>query len=328
MQANSGNEGPNTSDCVESDDAAEALNMMGTIDGTSWIMDSGCSFHICPSLEWFKVLSDFSGTIILGNNQVCSIKGIGSIKIRMQDQSVKILNDVRYIPEVKRNLISLGSLEKKGYTFSSSDGKMLVKKGGNVVMTAERRGSLYYLHAFVIKVRDDELNLIKTASLRIWHERLGHPSMGSIRELAKKQIISVDDAEELPPCQDCIRGKAKKLLYPTGKHNSTSPLEYVHSDLWGPTSENTIGGGNYYMFLIDDFSRKTWIYILKAKSEAFGKLKEWCNEVELEKGCKVKCLRIDNGLEYLSRDFDDFCKQKGIRRHRTVPLNPQQNGGG
>ena len=79
------------------------------------------------------------------------------------------------------------------------------------------------------------------------------------------------------------------------------------------------------MTFIDDYSRKTWIYILKEKSEAFVKFKEWCTEVKLEKDCKVKCLRTDNGLKYLSKSFDDFCKQMGIKRYRTVPLNPQQN---
>lgn len=150
--------------------------------------------------------------------------------------------------------------------------------------------------------------------------------MESIKELMKKQVISADESGEIDPCQDCIRGKAKKLPYPTDKHNSTSHLDYVHSDLWGSASVNTIGGGRYYMSLIDDYSRKTWIYILKEKSEAFEKFKEWCTEVELEKGCKVKCLRTDNGLEYLSREFVSFCKQRGIKRHRRVPMNPQKNG--
>lgn len=40
----------------------------------------------------------------------------------------------------------------------------------------------------------------------------------------------------------------------------------------------------------------------------------------------LKCLRTDNGLEYLSKEFDEFCRSKGIKRHRIVPLNPQQNG--
>ena len=115
-------------------------------------MDSGCSFHICPNSDWFEELADSSGTVILGNNQKCNIRGIGSIRLRMQDQSVKVLNDVRYIPEVKRNLISLGLLESKGCSFFSSGGRMLVKRGESVVMTTERRGSLYYLYASVIKV--------------------------------------------------------------------------------------------------------------------------------------------------------------------------------
>lgn len=321
-----GNKTAGTSDCVELNQEAEALNVMETIDGASWIMDSGCSFHICPNLSWYEQIDQASGTVTLGNNQVCEVKGIGSIRLRMQDQSVKILTDVRYIPKVKRNLVSLGSLESKGYSFLSSGGKMLVRKGQDVVMTAERRGSLYYLYASVLKLHQDEVNLVKPISLKMWHDRLGHLAMGSIRELVKKQVISADDAQEPDPCQDCIRGKAKKQPYPTGKHISSSPLDYVHSDLWGPASVSTIGGGRYYMSLIDDYSRKIWIYILKEKSEAFKTFKEWCSAVELEKGCKVKCLRTDNGLEYLSKEFDNFRKERGIKRHRSIPLNPQQNG--
>lgn len=61
--------------------------------------------------------------------------------------------------------------------------------------------------------------------------------------------------------------------------------------------------------------------ILKKKSDAFE-----CLAVEVEKGYGLKCLRTDNGLEFLSKDFDSFCKSKGIKRHRTAPWNPQQNG--
>ena len=80
------------------------------------------------------------------------------------------------------------------------------------------------------------------------------------------------------------------------------------------------------MSIIDDYSRKIWLYILKEKSEAFTKFKDWCKLMETEKGCCLKCLRTDNGLEFCSREFDVFCLEKGIKRHRTVPLNPQQNG--
>lgn len=47
---------------------------METIDGNPWIMDSGCSFHICPNLDWFQHMSEASGTVVLGTNQICDIK--------------------------------------------------------------------------------------------------------------------------------------------------------------------------------------------------------------------------------------------------------------
>ena len=94
--------------------------------------------------------------MVLGNNVVCHVEGIGSIRLRMQDGSVKVLREVRYIPEVKRNLVSLGLLDKGLLTFSSADGKMTIKSGNKVMMVVERRGSLYHLTASVLKLSDGE----------------------------------------------------------------------------------------------------------------------------------------------------------------------------
>lgn len=65
---------------------------------------------------------------------------------------------------------------------------------------------------------------------------------------------------------------------------------------------------------------------MRQKSDAFVAFKQWCAEVENEKSSKIKCLRTDNGLEFLSSEFQHFCQEKGIKRHRTTPKNPQQNG--
>jgi len=59
----------------------------------------------------------------------------------------------------------------------------------------------------------------------------------------------------------------------TGKHRSEGILDYVHSDVWGPTRESSFGGSMYYVTFIDDFSRKVWMYFMKQKSEVFGKFK-------------------------------------------------------
>lgn len=65
---------------------------------------------------------------------------------------------------------------------------------------------------------------------------------------------------------------------------------------------------------------------VKGKYETASKFKEWCNLVETEKDMKIKCIRTDNGLEFIAEEFDLICRQRGIRRHKTVPCNPQQNG--
>ncbi|RVW49359.1 Retrovirus-related Pol polyprotein from transposon TNT 1-94 [Vitis vinifera] len=90
-----------------------------------------------------------------------------------------------------------------------------------------------------------------------------------------------------------------------GSHTTNGVLEYIHSDLWGPSPVESHSGCRYYVTFIDDFSRKVWVYFLKAKDEVFGKFKEWKTMVEKRTGKVVKTLRTDNGLE--------FCKQ-GFRR--------------
>ena len=129
----------------------------------------------------------------------------------------------------------------------------------------------------------------------------------------KKGVLQCSDNSETITCEDCILGKSKKLPYPKGIHSSIKPLDYAHNDLWGPAQEKSVGGGRYYMSIIDDFSRRIWLYVLKEKSEAFQRFKEWCIDVEAEKGVCLKCSRTDNGLEYLSKGFDDFCKLKASR---------------
>ena len=85
----------------------------------------------------------------------------------------------------------------------------------------------------------------------------------------------------------------------------------------------SLSGDEYYVSFIDDSSKKTWIYFLKAKGEVFDKFQEFKALVENQTGKKIKVLRSDNGGEYTSNEFEDLCAQHGIHRQFTVPYNPQ-----
>ena len=70
---------------------------------------------------------------------------------------------------------------------------------------------------------------------------------------------------------------------------------------------------------IDDFSRYVWVYFRKEKSKAFTKFKEFKEKIEGELNMKIKCLRTDNGREYLSNEFIIYLKEHKIRRQLTCP---------
>ena len=80
------------------------------------------------------------------------------------------------------------------------------------------------------------------------------------------------------------------------------------------------------MKFIDDSTQKVWVYFMKNKFDVFMIFKKWKSRVELKSSYKVKCLRSDNGGEYVSHEFKNFCLEQGIRMEKTVPKTPQQNG--
>jgi hypothetical protein len=72
---------------------------------------------------------------------------------------------------------------------------------------------------------------------------------------------------------------------------------------------------------IDDYSHKTWVYLLKSKDEVFGKFKEFKALIENLSERKIKILRSDNEGEYTSKEFVSFCRDADIKRKITTPYN-------
>ena len=78
--------------------------------------------------------------------------------------------------------------------------------------------------------------------------------------------------------------------------------------------------------LVDDFSRKSSVMLLKDKGEAAGRLKEWKAIVENERGLKLVSLRTDNGKEFTSAALRTWLKEKGVSQQFTPPRTRQANG--
>ena len=155
---------------------------------------------------------------------------------------------------------------------------------------------------------------------------MGHVSYKGLTELAKQGLLGDQKLEDLEFCETCAYGKSNRVKFGTGIQRTKRTLDYIHSDLWGPGRIQSHSGSKYFMSLVDDYSRKLWVFILKSKSDALMCFKQWKVLVENQTGRKVKRLRTDNGMEFCSEEFDRFCKSEGVARYRIVVGTPQQNG--
>lgn len=128
-------------------------------------------------------------------------------------------------------------------------------------------------------------------------------------------------------CEGCVYGKQTRNSFPVGKSWRAPNCVYlIHSDLCGPMKTETLGGSRYFILFTDVYSRMSWVYFLKAKSEAFQAFKKFKALVEKQTGREIKMLRTNRGGEFCSQEFNSFCEESGVRRQLTTPYTPEQNG--
>ena len=163
----------------------------------------------------------------------------------------------------------------------------------------------------------------------LWHHRYGHLNNKDLQLLRSKEMVTgLPDIGQLKvTCEACVKGKHHRVSFPKrSKLRATEKLQLIHSDLCGPITPPSHSQKRYLISFIDDFSRKTWIYFVTEKSEAFYTFKEFKAFVEKQSGSFIRCLRTDRGGEYNSTEFKEFCKEHGIKRQLTTAYTPQQNG--
>ncbi|GJS90427.1 retrovirus-related pol polyprotein from transposon TNT 1-94 [Tanacetum coccineum] len=234
-----------------------------------------------PKRDFLFDFKEFNGgMVLLGDNRACSIMGTGKVRVQMKDDSSFVLENVRYIPELKRNLISLGTLDREGYTVKLQNGRVKVIKGSLMVLSGTmKENCVYSLDGWAESGKASVGIQEKESLAQVWHKCLGHISEAGLRELKKK----------------VLRNKGL-----------------------GPSQVESMSGCRYFLSIVDDYSRRVWVHFLRHTNEAFNKFKEWKQLVENQTGRKLKKLQTDNGLEFCNQEFNNLCKESGIARHLTV----------
>ena len=180
------------------------------------------------------------------------------------------------------------------------------------------KNRMYKLNLRNVREKCLKIDMMDKASL--WHLRFGHLNQDGIRELAKKGMVhGLPDMDYSRPfCEGCVLGKQARNSFPRrAEYRAKNTLELIHTDICGPITPKSFGDKRYFITFIDDYTRKTWVYFLKEKSEAFETFKKFKVMVEKRTGYYIKALRSDRGGEYMSTAFTNFCEEQGIKRYLT-----------
>ena len=302
-----------------------------------WIIDSGATNHACYSLQWFKQSSPLSKgqrSLKLGNGEYVSVMAVGLVELCFNNKTL-CLSDCLFVPDFKRNLVSVSCLVEHGLTvqFNSS---VSIKSNNAFICSGLLINGLYFLTPMSYSINaientdDEQFPLSKKRKVSnetyMWHLRLGHINSSRIHGLVKSGILNSLIFEPIPVCESCLEGKMTKRPFKAKGNRATIQLELVHTDVCGPMSVQARGGYEYFITFTDDYSRYGYVYLMRHKSEAFDKFREYKAEAEKQLGVHIKQLRSDRGGEYLSGEFKSYLAQEGIISQLSSPGTPQQNG--
>ncbi|KAJ9685307.1 hypothetical protein PVL29_017366 [Vitis rotundifolia] len=273
-----------------------------------WILDSGASDHIFGNKDLFSSITTTSAlpTVTLANGSQTVTKGIGLA----HPLSSLPLTSVLYTPECSFNLISISKITRTlncSITFSDKFVTLQDRHTGKTIGIGRESQGLYHLTSpstpAVCLSTDDPLLI---------HSRLGHPSLSKFQKMVPcfSSLLSL-------ACESCQLGKHTRVSFPKRLNNrAKSPFELTASSL----------GFQYFVTFIDDYSRCTWLFLMKNRAELFSIFHKFYAEIQTQFNISIRVLRSDNAREYFSTPFTSFMSQHGILHQSSCAHTPQQNG--
>ncbi|KAI3766946.1 hypothetical protein L2E82_17026 [Cichorium intybus] len=220
------------------------------------------------------------------------------------------IRKVAYVEGLQHNLISVSQLvvgTGLKVSFDEEGSELIEKKTKKTVLKSKRKGEM-----FPLDMRPILENLLDINKL-------------VLGDLVRGLPLLRYDKDRL--CDACELGKQSRKNHSTIINTKIlETLELLHIDLCGPSAIESVAHNKYILVVVDDFSRFTWVFFLKQKSEAASNMINFIKQMEVLLQKQVRMIRSDNGTKFKNRILDDFLVGKGISHNFSAPYTPQQNG--
>ena len=255
--------------------------------------------------------------ITMPNGKQAQIQHIGSMEL----VSGLILTEVLHIPDFHFNLLSVSKLTKQysanviftpnvcllqGHTL----GKDLILGRKHVGLYCLEKGTRLQVSQTNVSQQVPSAKGIFSANLSVselWHFRLGHLSF---EQMLYVHLPDCNNFTTHGVCQICPMAKLHRQSFPLSTSRALNCFNLLHVDIWGPYSHRTYNGSRFFLTIVDDHSRATWVHLLAHKSNAFPLLKAFVSFVETQFGAIVQVIRSDNGMEFKDDSALTFLQRK------------------
>ncbi|GJY18393.1 retrovirus-related pol polyprotein from transposon TNT 1-94 [Tanacetum coccineum] len=253
-----------------------------------WYLDSGCSRHMTRVKQYLHRYSKESGPkVVFGDNS-----------------SVLFTKTQRTIFNQNQKVVLISPRRRDVYVIDMTS----YNEESNACFFAKASPSVNWL----------------------WHKRLSHLNFKNINKLAKQNLVAGLPSLTFSKdkiCLACEKGKHHRASFKTKRSFSINKCLYLlHMDLFGPVKPQSISHNKYTLVIVDEYSRYTWVFCLKKKSDAADCIISFIRKMENINEVKVKELRSDNGTEFKNYKLEEFCDEKGISQNFSSPCTPEQNG--
>ncbi|CAI7734425.1 unnamed protein product [Closterium sp. NIES-53] len=164
------------------------------------------------------------------------------------------------------------------------------------------------------------------AAAKEQHKGEENPKAATEEEYGESMWGTIGEPDEVLGCPTCMQDNFTRYPFSIAEATAKTPLDEVVMDVVGPLKLGA-AGAEYFLTIVDVYTRMTWVYVLSKKSDVAETVKtDWLPMVERQQDWLVKAIRTDRGGEFLSNEFSLWLKKNGIRHSLTMPYSSAMNG--
>nr|GEV56620.1 hypothetical protein [Tanacetum cinerariifolium] len=263
--------------------------------------DANHAIRAGKGLQGSKKLKPCALSLYVGDGHRAAVEAIRTYHLELPIGLVIVLNNCHYAPSITRGVISVSRLFDDGFINRFDDNNVIsVSKNNLVYFMAVPRDGIYEIDMSYSNTNDSSMYAItnKRSKLNLdssllWHCRLGHISKKRIEKLQHDGLLNSIDIESLGKCVSYMSGKMARKPYSHQVERARDLLGLIHTDVCDPFKIVSRQAASYFVTFTDDFSRYSYVYLLKYKHKVFETFKVFQKEVENQLGKTIKSLRSD-----------------------------------